>query len=122
MMKSLIIENLLKCISKQDDGVLVNIEVKPQSKISKIEGIDEWRGCLKVRIKAKAQRGKANKEVVQFFSYMLSLPASDLVILDGKRSTRKTIKILNITQDELIKKIINKINSGLKIEIEEVIN
>lgn len=111
-MSGLHYEILQKCIDQQDEGVLVNIEVKPQSKAAGIEGIDEWRKCIKVRIKAKAQKGKANKELIQLLSFKLSLPPSKFIIVNGLRSTRKTIKILEITKKEIINVFIHEVDIG----------
>jgi uncharacterized protein (TIGR00251 family) len=105
-------EILQKCIEQLDDGVLVNIEVKPQSKAAGIEGIDDWRKYIKVRIKAKAQKGKANKELIQLLSSKLSLSPSNFIIVNGLKSTRKTIKISGITKKEIINILIHKVDIG----------
>lgn len=66
----------MKFIKETKDGVLLSIYVQPKAKNNAIEGVDEWRGRLKVRIAAPPVEGKANKEVVKFFSKLLGAEVS----------------------------------------------
>jgi uncharacterized protein (TIGR00251 family) len=100
---------LSNCIDEQHDGVLINIEVKPGSKNIGIEGIDEWRNCLEVRLKARAEKGKANKELVKLLSTLLALPSSNIMIVKGEKSHRKTIKIFGLKADELVRILTHQI-------------
>ncbi len=104
-MKDLNPELLLKCMKEQDDGILINIEVKPGARTTGIEGIDEWRGNIEVRLKARAEKGKANKELIQLLSSLLSLPTSSIVIVGGKKSRRKNIKILGLKAEEVARRL-----------------
>ena len=101
-MNDLDLELLLKCMKEQDDGILINIEVKPGAETTRIEGIDEWRGSIEVRLKARAEKGKANKELTQLLSSMLALPSSSIVIVGGKKSRRKSIKILGLKAEDVV--------------------
>ena len=96
---------LSKCIIEQDDGILINIEVKPGARTIGIEGIDEWRDCINVKLKARAEKGKANKELIQLLSSLLSLPSSDIIIVGGKKSHRKSIKILGLKAEEVARRL-----------------
>jgi len=87
---------LTKCINEIDDGILINIEVKLGARKSEIEGVDEWRNCLEVRLKARAEKGKANKELIQMLSSLLALPTSNFIIMKGEKSRRKSVKILGL--------------------------
>lgn len=97
-------ELLLKCMKEQDDGVLINIEVKPGARTTEIEGIDEWRGSIEVRLKARAEKGKANKELIHLLSSTLTLPSSDITIVGGKKSRRKNVKILGLKAEEVARR------------------
>lgn len=104
-MSNLNYQAISKCITKQDDGVLINIEVKPGSKTIGIEGIDEWRECIEVRIKARAEKGRANKELIQLLASLLSLPSSNFLIIKGERTRRKSVKVLGLGEKELCMKL-----------------
>ena len=86
---------------EQDDGILITIDVKPGSKTNVIEGVDGWRGCLKIRVKARAEKGRANKELIRLLSSLMSLPSSSFIIVKGEKSHLKSIKILGLDKEEL---------------------
>ncbi|UCE75249.1 MAG: YggU family protein [Methanomassiliicoccales archaeon] len=108
MMGKLNPEGLLKCMRKESNAVVIEFEVKPGAKNTIIEGIDDWRGCIVVRVRAPAKKGKANKELIKFLSSALSLPSSNLTIIKGEWGRRKTIKISGLSPTELVQKIKSK--------------
>lgn len=99
------LKHLSKCVNERDDGILINIEVRPGAKTSGIEGINQWRGCIEVRLKARAEKGKANKELIQLLSSMFSLPLSDIIIVGGEKSRRKNIKILGLNTEDFTRRL-----------------
>jgi len=103
-MEKVDIKTLLKCLDERKDSVLVNVEVKPGSKTSGIDGIDEWRHCIEVRLKARAEKGKANKELIHLLSSIFTLPSEKIIILKGEKSKRKIIKILGLKKDDFIQR------------------
>lgn len=105
-MKDINSDVLKKCIKKLDDSVIISLEVKPGSKMEGIDGVNKFRESLVVRVKAVAQKGRANMELIGYLSEILSLPKSNIVIIKGATSKRKEIKIQGITQDEIIKRLI----------------
>lgn len=69
----------------------LRIKVKPASKTDEL--VREADGSLKVKIKAQPVEGKANKYLVEFFSEILKLPKSKIVLLKGETSSFKTLEI-----------------------------
>ncbi|MHC1605327.1 MAG: DUF167 family protein, partial [Candidatus Methanofastidiosia archaeon] len=55
-----------EAISEGSGGVYVVIEVVPNSKEFSISW-DKWRRRIKLKIRAKPQKGKANEEILSFF-------------------------------------------------------
>lgn len=90
----------MNAITPTKDGVLLNIEISPKSDKFRITGYNQWRESVEVKIKAVPQKGKANKEIVTEFSKITKTPVE---IISGHKSHHKTLKIYNITIDELIK-------------------
>ncbi|WP_297067459.1 DUF167 family protein, partial [Thermococcus sp.] len=43
---------MAKFIKETKEGTLLLVHVQPKAKKSSIEGVDEWRGRLRVKIKA----------------------------------------------------------------------
>jgi uncharacterized protein (TIGR00251 family) len=53
------------------EGTEIDVMVSPHSSSSGIQGIDEWRNRIIVRIRAPPEAGKANKELVELFSGLM---------------------------------------------------
>ena len=66
------------------------IIVKPNFSKNKLLGFDEGRQAYRVEIKAKPESGKANLEVVKFFSKLIK---KDVKIIKGMTSKEKILKI-----------------------------
>ncbi|QQG38620.1 MAG: YggU family protein [Candidatus Woesearchaeota archaeon] len=69
----------------------LKILVKPNSKENKIIAYDKERELYKVNIKAPAESGKANLEIIKFFSKLTKKKVS---IISGLSSKRKILKFL----------------------------
>ena len=70
----------------------LKILVKPNSKKNEILGYDENRKAVKVAIAAHAEKGKANLEVIKFFSKLLGKPVK---IKSGLTSKEKLLILLD---------------------------
>ncbi|AXV36839.1 MAG: YggU family protein [Methanobacteriaceae archaeon] len=90
----------MKAVSEVDDGILVDIDVSPNSKKFEITGYNEWRKRIEVNISSIPQKGKANKEIIKSFSKLTHKPVE---IISGHKSHQKTIKIYNIKRNEFLK-------------------
>ena len=77
-------------IPQPKDKVL-RIIVKPNSPKSEITAVDEARNALRGSIKAPPDKGKANKEVIKFFSKLLK---KKVEIVSGLKSKEKMLRII----------------------------
>ncbi|WP_048148647.1 DUF167 domain-containing protein [Palaeococcus ferrophilus] len=92
----------MKFIKETKDGIVLLIHVQPKAKKNAIEGVDEWRGRLKVRVKAPPVEGRANKEVVKFFSKLLGTEVS---IVKGETSREKDLLVRGLDAEEVRKRL-----------------
>lgn len=79
-------------------------------KVSPSSGRQQWsldkNGTLKCALTSAPEKGKANKELIEFLSKSLSLPKKDITIINGLTSRQKKVSIqLNITFEQLITKL-----------------
>ncbi len=51
---------------------------------------------LKVKIHSTPQKGKANKELLEFLSEIFNVPKSNIKIIKGEKSNRKEIEVKGI--------------------------
>ena len=93
---------MAKFLKETKEGTLLFIYVQPKAKKNAIEGIDEWRGRLKVKIKAPPIEGKANKEVVKFFSKLLD---AEVAIVKGETSREKDLLVKGLSAEEVKKRL-----------------
>ncbi len=88
----------------KEDYAIFSIKAVPNSSKNVVSGIlDE---SVKIKIKAPAVEGAANKELVKFLSKMFKISKSDIVFVNGETSKRKLIKIpLNEKVENFIKEL-----------------
>lgn len=101
----------MEAIKEIDDGVLVDIDVSPNSANFSISGYDKWRNEIQVKIKSIPQKGKANKEITKEFT---ELTGSDVEIISGLKSQHKTLKIFGLSKQSFLD-ILNNIYSDFKL-------
>lgn len=89
-------------IKESKEGVILQIYVQPKAKRTEIDGIDEWRKRLKVKVKAPPVEGKANKEIIKFFSKLLGAEVS---LIKGETSREKDLLIRGVSIEEVKKKL-----------------
>ncbi|QDA31469.1 YggU family protein [Thermococcus indicus] len=92
----------MKFLKETKDGTLLLVYVQPKAKRNEIEGIDEWRGRLKVKIKAPPVEGKANKELVKFLSKLLD---AQVELVRGETSREKDLLVKNLKPEEVKRKL-----------------
>ncbi|GIL16648.1 MAG: UPF0235 protein [Oligoflexia bacterium] len=73
------------------EGVIISLHVQPQAPKSQIIG--EYNNCLKIKIKAPPVDGKANDEIIRFFSEILHCSKNKIEILKGDKSKQKKILV-----------------------------
>lgn len=81
--------------------MILSIKVIPNSSKNSIESFQD--GILKIKIKAIAEKGKANEELIRFLSKTLDLSKADIVILSGHTSRLKKVEIKKLNDIEDLK-------------------
>jgi uncharacterized protein len=64
----------------------------------------EWR----IKIAAPADKGKANKELIDFLSEVMGVKKADLVILKGHTSHNKVIAVEGLSQADVNQRLSSK--------------
>ncbi len=96
----------LPYLSFKENTVSISITVKPNAKKSEILGVHNNR--IKIAVKAPAQEGKANKELLKFLSKVYDLPLSYFEISSGDSSKDKRVTLSYIPSKEVIVEITQK--------------
>jgi len=77
----------------KDKQIYLEIRIAPSSSQNEIKEVGEG-AKLKINIKAPAEKGKANKELVKLLSKEFSVTRENVIIISGAGSRDKIIKIL----------------------------
>ena len=85
----------------------------PNSKKNEVIEIVEYNNkfYLKIKIKEVALENKANKTLVEHISKTLNIPKSSVVIESGATQSFKTIKIKNLSLNDIQEKILSDIKA-----------
>ena len=81
----------------------INVKIITNSQKDEICGF--LGDVIKIKIKAKPIHGKANMYLIKFLSKILAINQSDIFIVSGKSSSKKTIEIINFEPMELFTKL-----------------
>lgn len=74
-----------------DKGIVLNVLVRPNAAVSKIEGLHD--GLLKLRINAQPVDGAANQAVIKLLSKSLNVPKTAIEILSGHTNKQKRLQL-----------------------------
>ncbi|MFC1925030.1 DUF167 domain-containing protein [Chloroflexota bacterium] len=84
------------------------VRVQPNAGQNSVTSFQD--GVLRVRIAAPPVKGKANQELVEFLSRLLGVNKSSLSIEKGMNSKRKTIAVMGLEQDHILRLLENSQN------------
>ncbi len=73
------------------DYIDIFINARPASSRNEIVGIFD--DTLKIKVKAPAVEGAANKELVKFLSKRFKVPKSHILFVSGETSKRKRVRL-----------------------------
>ena len=86
-------------LKETKDGILIPIKVIPKASCNAIVG---WEGEeLKVRVRAPADKGKANEELIAYLSKTWKIPKSYFLIHSGETSRHKRLCIQHCNLETL---------------------
>ncbi|MHB8105234.1 MAG: DUF167 domain-containing protein [Dehalococcoidales bacterium] len=88
---------------KNKDNARLSVKITPNAGRNEIVGVKD--GVLQVKIAAPPDKGKANKELIDFLAERLQVRKSDVLIIKGQTGRHKTIIIEGMSEEEALKRI-----------------
>lgn len=82
-----------------------NISVKVQPNANRNEVIGQIGGVWKIKIAAPPDKGKANKELVDYLSGLLNVKKAQINILRGQTTHNKVLGIEGLNLQEVIERL-----------------
>jgi hypothetical protein len=90
-------------IQKVEEGIVFVVKVVPGSSKTAVCGLLE--DMIKVKVSAAAEKGKANKCLLEFLAKRLGVKKNCVRIISGKTNPVKHIQVTGISTEELLKKL-----------------
>jgi uncharacterized protein (TIGR00251 family) len=85
---------------EKSGALLLHLRVQPNASSSALAGLHGQR--LKIRLQSPPQDGKANRELIRFLSKTLGIKKSSVDLIHGQTSRDKTVRLKDITADQLL--------------------
>lgn len=80
------------------------ISVRVQPGASRTE-IKKEGNIIKIKLRSKPEKGKANKELIELLSRTLKVPKGSIKIVSGKTSRTKVIEIEGVLPEEIERRL-----------------
>ena len=90
-------------LTDHPDGIVLPVRAQPGARANAIRGLRD--GALKVAVTQVAEKGKANKALLQLLCKKLSLRRSQLTLLTGETVADKQWLVRDISREELTERI-----------------
>jgi len=78
----------------------IAVRVQPNAGRSEVLGFKN--GCLRIKLAAPPEKGKANRELLSLLSDVLKISKSNIAIRRGTTSKTKVIGISGLSQEQLM--------------------
>jgi uncharacterized protein (TIGR00251 family) len=93
-----------EAVKEHPEGTVIAVLVTPDAQATRLfYAYHPWRKSLECSIRAPAQTGKANRELIQHCAEWFSVPVQSIRILSGERSNRKRILVQGISRQKVLK-------------------
>src|SRR5204862_4081597 len=90
-------------LTDHPDGVVLPVRAQPGGRTNAIRG--EQNGMLKVSVTQVAEKGKANKSLIDVLATGLGLKRSQIDLIAGETQPQKRFLIRGLTREELAQRI-----------------
>ena len=91
-------------LEMHSEGVILSIRAQASARVNAVRG--EQGGALRVAVTQAAEKGKANKSIVELLAQTLGLRKSQLELISGEASRQKRFLIRGITVAELQERLV----------------
>ncbi len=95
-------------VRETPDGVTLDLEISPGAKETAVRGYNPWRRRIEIRISEKAEKGKANDQLVSFLSGLFRVNSRNVQIITGMTNSKKSVKIIGAKAEDILKVLSEK--------------
>lgn len=84
-------------------GTLFDVKVVPGASRSRVVGAHG--SGIRVQVAAPPERGRANEELCRLLAEALGVRRSDVVVVRGEASPRKTVHVASLSPEEVARRL-----------------
>ncbi len=95
-------------VRQTGDGVVLDLEISPGAKETAVHGYNPWRKRIEVRLSERAQKGKANEQLISFISGLFNVNSRDVRIITGSTNSKKSVLIAGAQLPYILKLLTEK--------------
>ncbi|MCZ7385621.1 MAG: DUF167 domain-containing protein [Candidatus Methanoperedens sp.] len=93
-------------IKPSGDSVILDLEISAGAKETAVHGYNPWRKRIEIRLSERAQKGRANAELVSFLSGLFKVNSGNVRIISGLTNSKKSVKIAGMDANEVLKVLV----------------
>lgn len=90
------------------DGVILDLEISAGAKETAVHGYNPWRKRIEIRLSERAQKGKANEQLISLLSDLFKVNSRNIQIIAGLTNSKKSVKIFQVKADYVLKILAQK--------------
>ena len=95
-------------IRQTEDGVILDLEISAGAKETAVHGYNPWRKRIEIRLSERAQKGRANAELVSFLSGLFNVNSGNVRIISGLTNSKKSVKVTGMDANDVLKVLTRK--------------
>ena len=94
---------MIDAVRQTSEGVVLDLEISPGASEIAIHGYNPWRKRIEVRLSERAQKGKANEQLISFLSCLFHVNSRDVRIIKGLANSKKSLLIIGVQMPDILK-------------------
>ena len=94
-------------------GVRLLLEVSAGSKVAAFPaGYNPWRNRIGIKVRAPAQEGRANQEILRDIAAFFGVPAAQVQMEAGHLDSRKSVRVVGIDRAAVLDRLQSFLEEG----------
>lgn len=89
-------------VKQAKDGVVIDFDVSPGSKRTLLHGYNPWRKRIEIKLSERAEKGRANEQLISFLSELFNVNSGDVKIIAGLTGGKKSVKITGMNASDIL--------------------
>lgn len=89
-------------VKQAKDGVVIDLDITPGAKTTLLRGYNPWRRRIEIKLSERAEKGRANEQLISFLSELFNVNSGDVKIIAGLTGSRKSVKITGMNASDIL--------------------